>query len=433
MDQRWRALAVLTTARTSLGLQFQSLASVSPMLVPELGLGWGDLGFLIGLYFLPGIVIALPAGALGSRVGDKRIVMVGLVLMVVGGLLVAVAPDRETLLVGRALSGVGGIVLNVLMSKMVTDWFAGREIVLAMAIFVNAFPIGIGIAMLALGGVASLAGWRVAMLVVAGAAAAALLLVAFACARHPNDRPAGPRADPAAARPGAVDAALVCVAGAIWGLYSGCFGAMMGFMPTFLEGAGFAAAMVAVATGAATWLRAASMQAGGVLAQRGSAPCVLVAVGVIGWAVCLAGLAAGVGPASLLLVATGALGGLPAGAIMALPARILQPAHRAVGMGLFYVWLYVGHGGMPPLAGWLQDRTGSAAAPMWLTAALVAALLPMYLGLDAVLRWRAAPAPWPVPRRRASPGGAVARGAPARPAVAAGPVPEGGIIAVKTG
>ena len=33
MDARWIALAVLTTARASMGYQFQSLAAVSPLLI----------------------------------------------------------------------------------------------------------------------------------------------------------------------------------------------------------------------------------------------------------------------------------------------------------------------------------------------------------------------------------------------------------------
>ena len=35
MDARWIALAVLTTARASMGYQFQSLAAVSPLLIDE--------------------------------------------------------------------------------------------------------------------------------------------------------------------------------------------------------------------------------------------------------------------------------------------------------------------------------------------------------------------------------------------------------------
>ena len=42
------------------------------------------------------------------------------------------------------------MLLNVLMSKMVTDWFAGKEIGTAMAVFLNSWPLGIALALLAL-------------------------------------------------------------------------------------------------------------------------------------------------------------------------------------------------------------------------------------------------------------------------------------------
>ena len=98
MQPHWRALALLTIARTSLGFQFQSVASVSPLLVEQMGLTYPDLGTLIGLYFAPGLVIALPGGALGQRFGDKRMVVFGLLLMAVGG----IAPPGMPLGHGRA-------------------------------------------------------------------------------------------------------------------------------------------------------------------------------------------------------------------------------------------------------------------------------------------------------------------------------------------
>ena len=67
MQAHWQALTVLTVARTSMGFQFQPVASVSPDLVMQLGLTYADLGTLIGLYFLPGVVLALPGAALGRR------------------------------------------------------------------------------------------------------------------------------------------------------------------------------------------------------------------------------------------------------------------------------------------------------------------------------------------------------------------------------
>jgi MFS family permease len=68
--------------------------------------------------------------------------------MVVGGLVMAFGVGWPAQLSGRLLAGFGGVLLNVLMSKMVTDWFAGREIATAMAIYVNSWPFGIAIALM---------------------------------------------------------------------------------------------------------------------------------------------------------------------------------------------------------------------------------------------------------------------------------------------
>src|SRR5215469_14924406 len=185
MDRRWVALAVLTAARVSMAFQFQLLASVAPILVRDLGLSFADVGFLVGLYMLPGVLLAVPGGWLGERFGDKRVVTSGLVLMLVGDLVAGFVPAYGALLAGRLIAGTGGVLLNVLMTKMVTDWFAGRGLVLAITIYVNSFPVGMGIGLWWLGELGERAGWQAALHVTAGAALAALVLMALAYRRHP--------------------------------------------------------------------------------------------------------------------------------------------------------------------------------------------------------------------------------------------------------
>lgn len=394
MEDRWRALAILTAARTSLGFQFQSVAAASPQLVGELGLSYADLGTLIGLYFLPGLVIALPAGALGRRFGDSRVAMAGLLLMAGGAVLGSLAGGFAGLAAGRLLSGIGGVLVGVPLSKMVTDWFAGREIVLAMAVFMNSFPIGIGLAVLTLGGLAGLAGWPAAIASGAGLALAALALLLLAYRPHPNDHPkdgAGPAAA-ASWRIPRPDVVLVCIAGSLWGILNGAFSIMVGFAPSYLGAAGLGAASISLLTGAVTWLTVASSQAGGMLAQRWGRPGPLLAIAALGWAACLLALATRTGPPAAGMIGAGLVMGLPVGVIMALPSQALRPEDRALGMGIFFLWLYAGHAGLPPLAGWVQDRAGSPQAPLWLAAGLVLSLLPLFgafrLGLAA--RQRAA-------------------------------------------
>ncbi len=105
---------------------------------------------LIGLYFTPGIALALPGGAIGQKFGDKSAVLCALVLMLVGQLAMVLSDSWGWQIAGRLIAGAGGVLLNVQMTKMVTDWFAGREIATAMAIFVNSWPAGIALSLLTL-------------------------------------------------------------------------------------------------------------------------------------------------------------------------------------------------------------------------------------------------------------------------------------------
>lgn len=104
----------------------------------------------------------------------------------------------------------------------------------------------------------------------------------------------------------------------------------------------------------------------------------LMMTGAIAWSLCLLVLAFWdqVGAASVIL--SGIVMGLPVGAIMALPAEVLRPESRADGMGYFYLWLYVGHGALSPVAGWVRDATGQPNAPIVFAAAMVLAMLALY-------------------------------------------------------
>ena len=377
--ERWVALAVLTAARVSMAFQFQSLASVAPILVRDLGLDFADVGFLVGLYMLPGVVLAIPGGMLGGRFGDKRVVTAGLGLMVLGDLIAGFIPGYGALLAGRLIAGTGGVLLNVLMSKMVTDWFAGRGLVLAMTIFVNSFPVGMGIGLWWLGALAERAGWPAALHVTAAAALAALVLVALAYRPHTNDRK--PRGDGEARRISGREIALVSIPGAIWGLVNGAYTIMVAFAPVLMMAAGLDIGGAGRVLSAVTWLNLASTQAGGLIAHRSPRWNLLMAIGIGGWGVALL-LVPAIDPV-LPLLASGFVLGFAIGVIVALPAEVLRPESRGVGMGVFYSLMYLGQAGLPPLGGAIQDWVGGNTASLYFAAFLVFAILPLF----ALFRW----------------------------------------------
>ena len=140
MANRWVALVIVFVTRTSMGFQFQVVAAVAPLMVAELQLTWVQLGSLIGLYMLPGAVFALPGGVLGQRYGDRRIVVASLALMVAGGFVTAAAHGFVVAAAGRLVSGAGAVLMNILLAKMVADWFTGRELSTAMGIMLTRYP-----------------------------------------------------------------------------------------------------------------------------------------------------------------------------------------------------------------------------------------------------------------------------------------------------
>ena len=133
MSNRWGILAVLFTVRLTMAFQFQSVAAVAPLLGTKFDASLADIGLLIGLYLTPGVALSLPGGAIGKRFGDKATVSGALLLMSIGQLAMVAWDSWDWQIAGRLIAGCGAALLGVMMTKMVTDWFAGKEIATAMA------------------------------------------------------------------------------------------------------------------------------------------------------------------------------------------------------------------------------------------------------------------------------------------------------------
>ena len=125
----------------------------------------------------PGVVIALPSGVLGSRFGDKRACVFGLALMAVGGLLMGVGQSYAAVFVGRLITGIGAVLFNVILTKMVADWFAGKEIVTAMGVILSSWPLGKALGLVVQSAVTDAYSWPAVMFLSSGACTVAFALV----------------------------------------------------------------------------------------------------------------------------------------------------------------------------------------------------------------------------------------------------------------
>ncbi|SHN83749.1 CynX/NimT family MFS transporter [Bradyrhizobium erythrophlei] len=357
MRNRWFALAVLFVIRLTMAFQFQSVAAVAPLLDQKFGVSLADIGWLIGLYFAPGLFLALPGGAIGKRFGDKPTMIASLLLMLIGELAMALSSSWTIQIAGRLVSGAGGVMFNVQMTKMIADWFAGQEIATAMAIFVNSWPAGIALSLVFLPLIATASGVEAVHLTVA--ASIALGLVFFATAY-----PSPPKITAAAAGsswPDRNTLVALIAAGLIWGLFNVGFAMIFSFGPSMLDERGWSISAAGSVISIVLWLAVISVPLGGILADRTGRPDLVLAGGCIIFAALMVVLPRTDAVVSVV-TAIGLLSGLPVGPIMSLPARILKPETRAIGMGIFYTLYYGTMMLGPAVAGALAQSTGHAAA-----------------------------------------------------------------------
>jgi MFS family permease len=356
LRNRWGILAILFLVRLAMPLQFQSVGAVAPLLGSNLGMSLADIGLLIGLYFTPGVALALAGGGLGQRFGDKQTVLAG--LMLIGELAMASSAAWPLQVAGRLVSGAGGVLQTVQMTKMVTDWFAGREIATAMAIFINSWPVGLGLSLLILPVIGTTFGVSTAYVAVAALIGSALplLMVGY---RSPET--AG-RAPGKAERLDRRTTLSLIVAGLIWGLYSLGPATIFSFGPTLLVERGWSVAAAGSTISVVLWISLPFVPLAGYLADRLKRPqAIFIAGGCFVFAALMAALAHA-NAVPFVIVALGVFIGLPAGSIMSLPARVLALATRAIGMGIFFTIYYIAMMLGPVIGGACAKWTGSTAA-----------------------------------------------------------------------
>lgn len=386
---RWVMLLVIFFTRTALGFQFQSIAALTPFLVAGFDLSFAQVGLLMGLFMLPGVVLALPGGLLGQRFGSLRVVVAGLALLIVGGTIVSYSEGFDSAAIGRTLGGAGGVLVNIMLARMVADWFRGRELQTAMGIMLAAWPFGMALALMILGPLAAESSWRLAEYATVVAAGLALGLVGLVY-QAPPGAPAVERATLRLNVPRRVWA-LAVSAGVGWALLNASVIVVASFAPSFLMSRGSSVTEAGLITGAALWISIVAVPIGGLVADRVNRPRLLIVAACLAATITIACIARAPVPA-LWMVASGILLGLPPSIMMSLLPRAVAAEHLSTALGVYYGLFYLGMAVSQTLAGLLRDLTGDPGMPLLFAAVLMAATVPAVFAFWR-LEGRAAPEP----------------------------------------
>lgn len=387
MDQtearkRWAMLALIFATRAGLGFQFQTMGSVSDHIANRLGLSAAETGTLIGLFLVPGLVLSIPAGFAGRHATDRVLVAFGLTCLTLGSALAAIGNSFTMLAIGRLLCGVGFVFCSIYYTKMVADWFAGRELATAMAILVMSWPFGIAMGQVGHTWLAATLGWQAAF-VAAGLYCLVGTIAMLVAYRPPPVAIAAAAA--ASMRLSSREWTLTLIAAVAWATFNAGYVLYLSFAPRVLIAGGLGAFEAASVLSLASWVMIFSGALCGWIADRtGRADvifyfclcCAIAAMALlpqVSWAIAV----------SLLF---GLLGVAPAGIVMALTGAAMAPQNRAFGMGVFLTVFFLVTGPAPALGGWLFDRTADPFVPILLAIAMFGLTIVAYAAFRVAQR-----------------------------------------------
>lgn len=172
-------VVIVACVTTTIG--FMGWSSAFPLLnlwVKDLGISFAQGGLLTGLFYLPGILVALPGSYLFRRYPLRRVFLACWFLIAAGVWVMSSASSFLTLCVGRLVFSVGMNLHAVGAPKMLAAWFEGhRRLGIVMALYSIGVSIGVLSGISLAGKIGHDYGWRPTMLLMAVLTAVGFLLM----------------------------------------------------------------------------------------------------------------------------------------------------------------------------------------------------------------------------------------------------------------
>ncbi|MBA3479878.1 MAG: MFS transporter [Lautropia sp.] len=243
-----------------------------------------------------------------------------------------------------------------------------------MSILINSWPIGIGIALVVVGPLGQFAGWPSGIIATAVFAAVGFFLV-LAVYRAPSLATAGSAVGFGLRELSRREWQLLMLGSLPWFLYNAAFQIVISFLPLFFVGKGLDISHAGSLVALNTVMFVVGVQAGGLLPKDARRRDPLCHMAIFGWCLTLLLLASGIAPLPWIVVG-GLLGGVPAAALVSMPAEFLRPESRNAGMGIFYTIYYFGCALLPAAAGALYEASGGPAA-LWMATAVALCCVPI--------------------------------------------------------
>jgi MFS family permease len=361
-SRRWLILASTVVSFFSVGVTFFAVPPLVPELISRFGLSHLAIGVLMGAISVPAILFSIPLGAAVDRWPARATGNIALGLMAVGAVLFALAPSYAVLVAGRLLFGVGGLAINLLLARLVSTAFAGRELALAMGIFNAVYPASMIIMFTLHPKLLAAFGWR-------GELTALAVMVMAAIPLHNLAVPRQLRGEPAAGdqpREPWLSVPLVALA-VSWLVFFAAYASVFTFAPEWAGGGTGALLTVSLIPWVAIFLAPVT----GILIDRTGRAGRWLLGGQLLLAGVLAGMAFNFLPPAPAMLLVGVTFATVATATYSLPASLVSAGRVGFAFGFITAFSNLGNLAGPAIAGGIHDRLENW-GPVWVLLGLCA-------------------------------------------------------------
>jgi len=138
----WAVMIVVFVASIAVAANRFKVPPVLPVLMDELQVDMVTGGWLMSISSLAGVILAIPAAFLLTRIGLKLTGLVALGCAITGAVVGALATSAQAMLLGRMIEGISVSLMAVLAPTAISLWFPPRERGLPMGIWAAWVPVG---------------------------------------------------------------------------------------------------------------------------------------------------------------------------------------------------------------------------------------------------------------------------------------------------
>jgi EmrB/QacA subfamily drug resistance transporter len=143
--RRWWTLLVIALSVLVVVLDSTIVNIALPTLQRELGATFSDLQWMINIYIMIFAALMLTTGALGDRIGRKKMLQAGILAFGISSLFASMADTAGELILWRAIMGIGGAMMLPATLAIITNVFPREERGKAIGVWAGLNGIGIAL------------------------------------------------------------------------------------------------------------------------------------------------------------------------------------------------------------------------------------------------------------------------------------------------